>query len=79
MVTCKRKLQKEQKLKANISKKLDPGSRTSSALEANQFANQFGSRGKPVREPVWELVKERAKKPVILLYIIIIFNNRQVY
>ena len=35
-----------------VSKKPDPGSRTSSALEANQFANQFGSRGKPVREPV---------------------------
>ena len=35
-----------------VSMKPDPGSRTSSAVEANQF----GSRGKPVREPVWELV-----------------------
>ena len=36
-----------------LSKKPDPSSRTSSALEANQFANQFGSRGKPVRELVF--------------------------
>ena len=35
-----------------LSKKRDPGSRTSLALEANQLANQFGSRGKPVRETV---------------------------
>ena len=96
----KSKLPQNLKLSA-LSKKPDLSSRTSPALYANQFTNQFGSRGEPVYEPVrfqrqtssaletnqsgsngnpvWELVKEWAKKPVILLYIIIIFNNRQVY